>query len=97
MVQIMNQNGFQNSILYRIEYSKVMARLGNDIYMGTQDEFAKVVLKSPEDSQKLSTRAMEQVRDVSATFCPKLVLVTQKAWVITSATMIEIEGSPGLT
>lgn len=47
-----------------------MARLWNDIYMSAWDEFAKVVLKTSEDSQKLSTHAMEQVRDGSAICVP---------------------------
>jgi len=78
MVETLNQNGFHNGLALRIEYSKLMARFWNDVYMSTWDEFAKVVLKTPEDSQQLSAHAMEQVRDGSAVCCPKLVWVAQK-------------------
>ena len=79
MIQIMNQSGFQNTIYHRVEYSKAMARLWSDVYMSTWEEFAKVVLKTPEASQKLSIQAMDQVRDGSAISCPKLVWVARKA------------------
>ncbi|KAF2798692.1 UMTA methyltransferase family protein-like protein [Melanomma pulvis-pyrius CBS 109.77] len=78
MVQTINQSGFHNTFLHRVEYSKSMARLWSDVYMSTWDEFAKVVLNAPEDSQDLSTHAMDQIRDGSAICCPKLVWVAQK-------------------
>jgi hypothetical protein len=36
------------------------------------------VLKTPEDSRELSSRAMDQVRDGAAISCPKLVWVAKK-------------------
>ncbi len=46
--------------------------------MSTWEEFAKTVLKTPEESAKLGTEALEQVRDGSAIMCPKLVWIARK-------------------
>jgi hypothetical protein len=78
MVQTMNTSGFHGTFLHRVEYSKIMARLWNDVYMSTWDEFAKVVLKTPEASRELSSQAMDQVRDGASISCPKLVWVARK-------------------
>jgi hypothetical protein len=78
MVQTMNTSGFHSTFLHRVEYSKAMARLWSDVYMSTWDEFAKVVVKTPEASQQLSSQAMDQVRDGAAISCPKLVWVARK-------------------
>jgi hypothetical protein len=78
MITLLNDNGFQGAFLHRVEYDKSMARFWNDVYMSTWDEFARVVLKTPEESRDLSSRAMDQVRDGAAIWCPKLVWVAQK-------------------
>lgn len=78
MVQTFNENGFQESSAYRVEYSHTMARFWNDVYMSTWDEFARVVLKTPEESQRLASAAMDQVREGAAIWCPKLVWVARK-------------------
>lgn len=49
-----------------------------DRYMSTWEEFAKTVLKTPDESAKLGTEALEQVRDGSAIMCPKLVWIARK-------------------
>lgn len=46
--------------------------------MSTWEEFAKTVLKTPEESANLGTEALEQVRDGSAIMCPKLVWIARK-------------------
>ncbi|TVY93982.1 N-methyltransferase, partial [Lachnellula willkommii] len=78
MVEILDNNGFKNSQLHRVEYDLTMARFWNDVYMSTWDEFAKMIVKKPDESSQLSREAMEQVRDGSAICCPKLVWVSQK-------------------
>ncbi|KAF2726502.1 UMTA methyltransferase family protein-like protein [Polyplosphaeria fusca] len=78
MMQTLNENGFQGSSTHRIEYDYTMARLWNDVYMSTWDEFAKVVLKTPEESQRLASDAMDQVREGAAIWCAKLVWVACK-------------------
>ena len=47
--------------------------------MSTWDEFARMVLRKPDESDKLSSEAMDQVREGSAISCPKLVWVARKA------------------
>jgi len=47
--------------------------------MSTWEEFAKMVVKKPEELSQLSRTAMDQVRDGSAIWCPKLVWIAQKA------------------
>ncbi|KAF2677642.1 UMTA methyltransferase family protein-like protein [Lentithecium fluviatile CBS 122367] len=78
MVQILNSSGFHGSLTHRVEYGRSMARFWSDMYMSTWEEFAKVVLKNPEESHMLGVNAMEQVRDGSAINCAKLVWVAQK-------------------
>jgi len=78
MTDILNQNGFENSQLHRVEYSVTMARFWSDVYMSTWDEFAKTVIRKPNESSQLSLEAMDQVREGSAISCPKLVWVAQK-------------------
>ncbi|TVY54879.1 hypothetical protein LCER1_G004099, partial [Lachnellula cervina] len=73
MVEILNNNGFKNSQLHRVEYDLTMAR-----YMSTWDELAKMIVKKPDESSQLSREAMEEVREGSAICCPKLVWVSQK-------------------
>lgn len=48
-------------------------------YMSTWDEFAKMIVRKPEESLQLSMEAMDQVRDGCAISCPKLVWIAQKA------------------
>jgi hypothetical protein len=79
MLKTMNENGLQNTLVHRIEYNKTMARLWNDVYMSTWEEFAKVVLKTPDMSSQLAHYAMGQVREGSAISCPMIVWVAQKA------------------
>ncbi|PQE27118.1 umta methyltransferase family protein [Rutstroemia sp. NJR-2017a WRK4] len=78
MVATLENNGFKNSKLHRVEYDITMARFWSDVYMSTWDEFAKVVVQKPDESSQLSQAAMDQVRDGSAISCPKLVWVAQK-------------------
>lgn len=78
MVQTLNENGFRDSLVHRVEYNETMARFWSDVYMSTWDEFARTVIKTPEESLQLSRHAMDQVRDGSAIWCPKLVWVAQK-------------------
>jgi hypothetical protein len=78
MAQIMKSSSFHSTFLHRVEYGKAMARLWHDVYMSTWEEFAKVVLKTPETSQELSSRAMDQVRDGAAIRFAKLVWIAKK-------------------
>lgn len=78
MVDTLSQNGFEDVRLLRFEYCLAMARYWNDMYMSTWEEFAKTVLKTPEESANLGTEALEQVRDGSAIMCPKLVWIARK-------------------
>jgi hypothetical protein len=79
MVRTLDQNGFTNSSMHRFEYGKSMARFWNDMYLSTWEEFAKVVLKDPNASHQLGVAAMDQVRNGSALFCPKLVWVARRS------------------
>ncbi|MCJ1441549.1 MAG: hypothetical protein MMC23_002038 [Stictis urceolatum] len=79
MVETLNDNGFQDSFLHRVEYDVTMARFWSDVYMSTWDEFARMVLRKPDESDKLSSEAMDQVREGSSISCPKLVWVARKA------------------
>ncbi|KAI9643564.1 hypothetical protein NHQ30_008183 [Ciborinia camelliae] len=74
MVNILNESGFQNARLQKVEYDMSMAS-----YMSTWDEFAKMIIQKPEESFQLSRAAMDQVRDGCAICCPKLVWIAQKA------------------
>ncbi|KAF2450127.1 UMTA methyltransferase family protein-like protein [Karstenula rhodostoma CBS 690.94] len=78
MVQTLNRHGFENASVYRFNYGKSMARFWNDMYFSTWEEFAKVVLKDPSGSHQLGVAAMDEVRNGSALFCPKLVWVARK-------------------
>lgn len=78
MVQTLDQNGFENSSVHRFEYGKSMARFWNDMYFSTWEEFAKVVIKDPDTSHKLGIAAMDEVRNGSALFCPKIVWLARK-------------------
>ncbi|THV46103.1 hypothetical protein BGAL_0416g00040 [Botrytis galanthina] len=80
MVDILNEDGFQDVQLHKVEYNLTMARYWNDVYMSTWDEFAKMIVRKPEESLQLSREAMDQVRDGCAISCPKLVWIAQKAW-----------------
>ncbi|KAL8778381.1 MAG: hypothetical protein Q9213_007436 [Squamulea squamosa] len=78
MTGTLSQNGFEDAQLLRFDYSLMMARYWNDMYMSTWNEFAKTVLKTPIASAKLGFDALEQVRNGSAIICPKLVWVARK-------------------
>ncbi|TGO69544.1 hypothetical protein BELL_0768g00050 [Botrytis elliptica] len=80
MVDILNEDGFEDVRLHKVEYDLTMARYWNDVYMSTWDEFAKMIVRKPEESLQLSREAMDQVRDGCAISCPKLVWIAQKAW-----------------
>ncbi|MCJ1226481.1 hypothetical protein MMC12_003133 [Toensbergia leucococca] len=79
LTETLNQHGFQDSKLFRHEYSQIMARYWNDMYMATWDEFARTVLEKPGEVSKLGNKAMKEVRNGSAIMFPKLVWVAQKA------------------
>ncbi|MCJ1293583.1 hypothetical protein MMC34_005138 [Xylographa carneopallida] len=80
MPKILNQNGFQDSEVFRHEYSHIMARYWSDMYTATWEEFASTVLKTPEETSRLGTEAMEEVRSGSAIVFPKLIWVARKAF-----------------
>jgi hypothetical protein len=78
MITLLNDNGFQDAFLHRAAYDPSLWRVGHELNMGVWDEFAKVVLRTPEESYELSERAMEEVREGAAIWCPILVWVAQK-------------------
>ncbi|KAI1092954.1 hypothetical protein F5B19DRAFT_452407 [Rostrohypoxylon terebratum] len=78
LVEIMNQNGFTGSLLYTYEYGLGLARFWNDIYVSTWKEFANNVLKTPEASNELELKGMDEARNGAAIMTPKLVWVARK-------------------
>ncbi|KAH8164582.1 hypothetical protein CIB48_g3668 [Xylaria polymorpha] len=78
LTDLMDQNGYSGSLLHTYEYGLATARLWNDVYVSAWKEFAKSVLKTPEASHELETKAMEEVRNGAALMVPNLVWVTRK-------------------
>ncbi|KAK2616819.1 hypothetical protein QQS21_000196 [Conoideocrella luteorostrata] len=78
LTAVLDENGFKDSRLYTYEYGLEMARLWSDIYVSTWKEFADNILKTPELSSELETKAMVDTRNGAAIMVPKLVWVTTK-------------------
>ncbi|KAJ8108897.1 hypothetical protein ONZ43_g6286 [Nemania bipapillata] len=78
MANIMRQNQYSEVSLFNYEYDLSMARFWNDIYVSTWKEFAKNVLKTPEQSNELEIEAMAEVREGASIMTPKLVWVAKK-------------------
>ncbi|RYP41314.1 hypothetical protein DL769_011580 [Monosporascus sp. CRB-8-3] len=78
LIEIMNENGYTDSLLYTYEYGLGIARFWNDVYVSTWKEFADNVLKTPEVSKELERRGMEETRNGAAIMVPKLVWVAKK-------------------
>lgn len=78
MVHTLSQHGFENASLYQFNDGNPMARIWNDMYFSTWEEFAKVVLKDQSGSHQLGAAAMDEVRDGSALVCSKLVWLARK-------------------
>ncbi|KAI1368600.1 hypothetical protein F5Y08DRAFT_247748 [Xylaria arbuscula] len=78
LAHIMSQNQYCKVAMYNYEYGLGMARFWNDIYVSTWKEFAKNVLKAPEQSEELETKGMNEARQGASIMTPKLVWVAKK-------------------
>ncbi|KAI0387253.1 hypothetical protein F5Y04DRAFT_286477 [Hypomontagnella monticulosa] len=78
LTEIMDENGYTSSKLYTYEYEREVARFWNDVYVSTWKEFADNALKTPEVSNELERKAMDEARNGAAIHVPKLVWVGRK-------------------
>ncbi|KAI0191588.1 hypothetical protein F4808DRAFT_443915 [Astrocystis sublimbata] len=78
LTSILNHNGFSGSLLYTYEYGLTTARLWSHLYVSTWKEFAEKVLKTPEASRELESKAMQETMNGAAIMVPKLVWVARK-------------------
>ncbi|KAI1487269.1 hypothetical protein F5X96DRAFT_650927 [Biscogniauxia mediterranea] len=66
LTQTLDENGFTGSLLYTYEYGLDLARFWNDVYVSTWKEFAHNVLKTPEISDELERKGIEEARNGAA-------------------------------
>ncbi|KAH9908174.1 hypothetical protein F4778DRAFT_798173 [Xylariomycetidae sp. FL2044] len=78
LTRIMDEHGYAGSTLYTYEYGLGIARFWSDVYVSTWKEFATNVLRTPEVSDELERKAMEETRKGASIMVPKLVWVTKK-------------------
>ncbi|KAI1826391.1 hypothetical protein F4861DRAFT_537237 [Xylaria intraflava] len=78
LARIIGESGYSDTSFHTYPYGLDLARIWSDIYVSTWREFADKRLKTPEASDQLELKAMEEVRQGAALMVPLLMWVARK-------------------